>query len=105
MGRFAQLKVGEQFQIKGTVYKKTGPLTFEDGVGIEQYIQPIIDQQIEPLGAKTTSTEPAVDTRAFIVDEQTRVMSKNPDFGKPLPEPKAKKKTTSKKKSKKASSE
>ncbi len=98
MGLWENIPVGGRFTFDGNLVKKTGFDTFEDGLGIETQFQPIFASKIGLLGAgKAVATEPTTDTREWITDPQTRVQTRNPNFGKPLKKkPTAKKKSTKK---------
>lgn len=82
---FSKLKDGEFFTtIDGERYKKTGPLTFDSMVGIEQYIDPLFDRKIGQPGQAALA---GIDTSARVVKSE--------------PEAEPKKKAAKKKSSKK----
>jgi hypothetical protein len=60
--KFVDLKVGDLFTIDGDTFRKTGDLTFEDTVGIEQYWSPLVDKKINKV-----DITPVVDTSAKVV--------------------------------------
>ena len=97
MGLWESIPVGGRFTYDGNLVKKTGFDTFEDSTGIECQFQPIFAAKIGLLGATKKIEEPTTDTREWITDPQTRVQTRNPNFGKPLKKkPAAKKKSTKK---------
>lgn len=60
--KFADLKVGDLFTIDGDTFRKTGDLTFEDTIGIEQYWSPMVDRKLNKV-----DTSPIIDTSAKVV--------------------------------------
>ncbi len=94
MGKFSFLKQGDRFYIDGEPFKKTSDLTYEDLGGIERYIDPLQDAKIavnldEAKAAKKAKTDVEPE---WITDPATRVMSRNPNFGKKVKKAKAAKK-------------
>jgi len=99
MGKvFASIKQGDYFHIDGEPFRKTGDMTYDDVAGIERYIDPLQEAKITVGGAAGAAAkpEPTTDDREWITDPATRVMSRNPNFGKKLKKPKATKKTAKK---------
>jgi hypothetical protein len=65
---FSKIKDGEFFTTTdGERYKKTGPLTFDSLVGIEQYIDPLFDKKI---GQPTSAAQSGIDTSARVVKSE-----------------------------------
>lgn len=63
--KFADLKVGEFFTIDGDTFHKTGDLTFEDTVGIEQYWSPLVDRKLNKV-----DTSVGIDHSAKVVKSE-----------------------------------
>lgn len=63
--KFADLKVGDLFTIDGDTFRKTGDLTFEDTIGIEQYWSPLVDKKINKV-----DTTPVINTSAKVVKSE-----------------------------------
>ena len=78
---FSQIKVGDTFEAKGAKYRKVDDLYYEDlSSGFLSVWSPLFDAGIGstiPPVTKSTSKEPE-----FLTDPQTRVQTRNPDFGK-----------------------
>jgi hypothetical protein len=94
MGKFSFLKRGDRFYIDGEPFVKTGDLTYDDAAGIERYIGPFEDAKIavnldEAKAVKKGKTD---EEPEWITDPATRVMSRNPNFGKKTKKTKAPKK-------------
>ena len=105
MGVWETIPVGGLFSYEGNVVRKTSLNTFEDGLGIETQYQPILAGRVQLLGIKQKEPKKnpnappkpgEVDNREWLVDHQSRAMTKNPDFGKKVPKPAAKKKSAKK---------
>lgn len=95
MGKFSSLKPRERFFIDGEPFVKTGDLTYDDAAGIERYIGPLEDAKIAVNldEAKAAVKKGKTDEEPeWITDPATRVMSRNPNFGKRTKKTKATKK-------------
>jgi len=98
MSNWEKIPVGGRFLYDGNPVKKTGIDTFEDTLGIECQYQPLFDSKVRLFGQKGGPVDPnappqpgEIDNRQWLVDPVTRVMSKNPQYGKKVPKPRAKK--------------
>jgi len=92
MGKFSFLKRGDRFYIDGEPFVKTGDLTYDDAAGIERYIGPLEDAKIAVNldEAKAAVKKGKADVEPeWITDPATRVMSRNPNFGKKVKKSKA----------------
>ncbi len=87
---FSAIKRGSTFYIDGQPFKKTSDITYEEmGSGFEHYLSPLEEAKMSTVSptqaaaeAVTTKKKAAVDTQEFVTDPQTRIQTKNPNFGK-----------------------
>lgn len=88
---FSAIKIGQYFYIDGEPFKKTSGINYEDVNGYEIYLDPLREAKMTttppPTAAEVATAlakpkKTATDDQAFITDPQTRVMTKNPNFGK-----------------------
>jgi len=87
---FSAIKIGQFFYIDGEAFKKTSGISYEDAVGFEIYLDPLREAKMTttpPVTAAATVKEgkgPVIDSQAYVTDPATRVMTKNPNFGKKI---------------------
>jgi len=79
--KFAQIPMNAIFKTTSGEYRKIDDLYYEDllsGVGLQSGWSPIFDTTILSSDAAPKADNPS--TEAYIVDPQTRMMKKNPDY-------------------------